>query len=212
MNYDAYIIIYDAGAEKKKINSIINAVNTIKVNNGKAKIYTFTPACFEEVLLSFSVIQKYVQTNNKTNSYTQFKKLQQYMNGTINMLDYFVCNMEAESEERKVEAILEELTQGTVLRYEHYNKHIKRSIMSDCWLHDCCNVDVTIERNTHLQNLKSTCTPMSLNGEKNKLALIAKNSLLGGLTNIVVDIFGIKGTPRMLPSMASYRNIVRRVN
>lgn len=210
LDYDAYIIIYDAGVESGKIKKISNAISFIKSNNAVAKIFTFTPMCFEEVLLSFSDIQDYINKNNKKN-YEMFTKLQLLMEGNISKIDYFNYDDYMQSTEQKIERILEELTAGTVLRYEHYNRDKKRSLMSDCWLYDCCLVDITKEKNLHLNKLRNNCKPIKLHNYRNKLDLMAHNSLLGGLTNIIVEVFGIKGVSKKLAKMSGYDRLVGRI-
>lgn len=210
IEYDAYIVIYDAGVESSKIRKISNAIEFIRVHNKVAKIFVFTPMCFEEVLLSFSNIRDYINKNNKKN-YEMFNKLQWLMSGLISEIDYFNYNDYMQSTEQKIEKILEELTLGTVLQYEHYNKNKRKSFMSDCWLYDCCLVDTTKGKNLHLNKLRNNCKPMELHNYANKLDLMAHNSLLGGLANIVVEVFGIQGVDKKLAKMSGYDKLVGRI-
>ena len=144
IGYDAYIIVYDNGAEKKKLDSIADALDELRENTS-APIYSFTPKCFEEVLLSFTYLADYVKTNHNTLAYEVFNKLQGILNGDSD-INYFTIKNEIMSEEKKIEKYLEELTKDTAWVYKHGERDKKGSaVMSPCWVQNCCFFDKTKE-------------------------------------------------------------------
>lgn len=212
VNYDAYIIIYDRGAELRKLLSIRNALETLKEENASAAIYLFTPNCFEEILLSFSLLDSYVQINCDTDGYAVHQMLQELIHGKVSSIEYSELGEQYLSTEQKIERYLEEVTENTVFEYKHTTRGGNRAKMSDCWVYNCCQVDATVPRNIHVQTLKENCRKIPLGKENNKLAVIANYSLLGGLTNIIMAVFGYNNELK-LQSMhkETYAALVGRV-
>lgn len=179
-DYDEYIIIYDSGAEIRKLNSINRALKNLRKKTD-APIYLFTPKCFEEIMISFTLLQDYIKENRHTNAYKIYRDMQEMMNGAA-YIDYFQYDSESIiSEEKKIEQYIEELTDKTIFEYKHTRKG-HPAIMSDCWMQECCQFDKTTERYKHLKEKMDTCKGFSLQGTT-KTKVIAENSLLCMLDN-----------------------------
>lgn len=179
-DYDGYIIIYDSGAEIRKLNSISRAIKNLRKKTN-APIYLFTPKCFEEILMSFTCLQNYVAENKNTDAYKVYRDIQKMMNGA-DCVDYFQYDSESiVSEEQKIEQYIEELTDKTIFEYKHTNKR-HPAFMSDCWVQDCCQFDKTTDKYKHLKGKMDSCEGFDLQGTT-KTKVIAENSLLGMLDN-----------------------------
>lgn len=179
-NYDKYIIIYDSGAEMKKLNKIGRALTNLRKNTD-APIYLFTPKCFEEVLLSFTLLQDYVRENKNTKAYKVYRDVQEMMLGS-NCVNYFQYDSEKiMSEEKKIEQYIEELTSNTVFEYKHTSKK-HPAVMSECWIRQCCQIDKTNKKYTGIKDKMESCRGFDLSNTT-KTELIAENSLLAVLDN-----------------------------
>lgn len=179
-NYDRYIIIYDSGAEIKKLNSISRALNNLRKKTN-VPIYLFTPKCFEEILLSFTLLHEYIKENKNTNAYKIYRDIQEMINGTA-YTNYFQYDSESIlSEEKKIEQYIEELTDKTIFEYKHRQKD-HPAFMSDCWLRECCQFDKTTEKYKHLKEKMDNCKGFDLQGTT-KTKIVAENSLLCMLDN-----------------------------
>ena len=182
-DYDKYIIIYDSGAEMQKLNRIKRALDNLRKNTD-VPIYTFTPKCFEEILLSFTLLDNYVKSNKNTDAYKIYKDVQEMMNGSA-CVDYFKYESKMiMSEENKIEQYIMELTDQTIFEYKHSDKKKNQPAkMSDCWIQECCQFDKTKILDKNIREKMKTCTGFAT--EYTKTGLIAKNSLLGILDNFL---------------------------
>jgi len=215
-DYDAYIIIYDAGADTKLLNSINNAIQGLMElhaqEGGKPKpIYLFTPKCFEEILFSFTELEKYVKPNLHSEAGTIYLELKKVMKGSYD-IDYFVINSPVISEEKKIQDYVKELTKDTVFMYNHGDRNKNNSYMSDCWIKDCCTVGKNYGCTTEMVKAIKNCTPLNTTNYRNKLAFIADHSLLGCLTDILNTMLGKNKKRLKNLCKEKYKNIVKEVN
>lgn len=180
--YDTYIIIYDSGVEQRKLNKIRRALQNLRKNTD-SPIYTFTPKCFEEILLSFSCLEEYVRPNQGTDAYKVYCDIQMMMQKHGNIINYFGYEDEQiVSEEKKVEQYIETLTHQTVFEYTHASS-MQRSIMSDCWIRECCQFDKSRKQYDHVRKQIESCKGFEKGSIKTNI--VAKNSLLGVLDDFL---------------------------
>jgi hypothetical protein len=183
--YDRCIVVYDSGADINALLSIERAIKKffIKYPERLKKLVTFTPACFEETLFSFSELKTLINIDGSTNT-ADFDTLKNIISsGDTGAYSSYTKDLVKtyKTVENAFEDKLANITRLTNYTWNHDNAKIE----IDCWINNCC-----------YKNPADDCNYLPIENQPgyigSKLDLIARRSLLLGFVNILDDIIGIK--------------------
>lgn len=188
-DYDEYVIILDAGISPNEFRGIKLTIQSELREN--TKVYFFTPNCLEEVLLSFTKMEEYINVGGTHQELKLMKGIHDVVEGNTDSIDYkSFISLELITKEKVCEKFLYDITKGTVLEAFHGQRRKKGvseyipAYLSPCWRCECCEVSVYDKDNKiNPNNCKKP-------GYKGKTDIIAKNSLLCGFTYIIDKIYG----------------------
>lgn len=180
------ILIFDSGTDMSTYSNITRAINKFKKKHQDRNIHIFKPICFEYMLFSFKLLtdQIRLKSHRYIELYTELTGILSGENRRLNMARY---SLSFKSLEQLFEEALGDLTAGTAYECIH-GKH-----MSECWVKDCCNVEI---RNTECSKLEH-----KQYNKSTKQDLIASESVLSGLTHIIDSILGLR-----------YRRYINKLN